>query len=106
MSRPAPNDPNVLSARMPINNKVLIRRLFVLAHAGLKQRRVPEPREPEANILAHSFQRLVIDHPFAGGGIELRAARVVRHLESPPLMPRNAIHEMLPMISPDWHLPF
>src|SRR5215469_1797194 len=89
---------------MAIDDEVAVRRLLVLADAGLEQRSVTQGRKAEARIFANVFQRLRADHALAMGGIEVWATRVVGNLESAAAAARDPIAKPSAMIRPHWHV--
>src|SRR5260370_15338542 len=52
--RPAAHEPNVLHLRMPVDQKISVPSIFVLAYAGLHNPPPPHPRKP----LLHRTPRL------------------------------------------------
>src|ERR1041385_8640653 len=98
VSRSPADDPGIGSRGMPIDDKMLVGGLLVLAHARFDERRVLQAREPVAEVLARDLERGGAGRALAAGGIERRAARVVGHLEAAPLVAGNAVHEALAVI--------
>src|SRR5207247_6082554 len=84
VARAAAHEPDVVRAGMTIDDEVLVRTLLVLAHARLEQRSAGEPRKAVAQVVARRAQPHRTRLPLPCGGIERRAAHVVRHLEAPP----------------------
>src|ERR1700751_4759328 len=89
---------------MPIDNKVAVGSLLVLANPSLNQRRIFQGREAKGNILADILQRLRSDCPLTESRIEIRPARIVGDLETAPVAAGNAIPKLPAMIGPHWHL--
>src|SRR5882762_2713446 len=85
---------------MPIDDEVLVGRVFVLAHTGLDQRSALQSRKPKREILARRLEALRCGHALAGRGIEWRPPGVVRDLEPAPLVARNAVDESPAVIGP------
>src|SRR5260370_19547603 len=88
---------------MAIDNEVLVGRILVLTDTRLEQGGALERREPKRQVVPRGLQRLGPWEPLTVGWIEVRAPRVVGDLEAPPLVARNSVHEMSPMIRPDRH---
>src|SRR6266536_4100089 len=90
---------------MAVNDEVMVRSVFVLAHAGFNQRRILHSREPKAHIFPHRLEALGTGHTFACGRVKVRAATVIRDFE--PASPifrrkisRNAVHETVALVGP------
>src|SRR5882762_10412898 len=98
--RTAPHEPGVRRSRMPIDDEVLVGRVFVLAYTGLDQRSALQSRKPKREILARRLEALRCGHALAGRGIEWRPPGVVRDLEPAPLVARNAVDESPAVIGP------
>src|SRR6267378_3540090 len=88
---------------MAIDNEVLVGRILVLTDTRLEQGRALERREAKRQVVARGLQRFGPGEPVTVGRIEVRASRVVGDLEAPPLVARNPVHEMRPVIRPDRH---
>ncbi len=50
------NQPNILKPRMPINQKITIRRVLILANTRLHHGRIRQPRHSLSQILTHRLQ--------------------------------------------------
>src|SRR5438067_2133487 len=88
---------------MPVEKKVAIRRLLVLADASLNQRSVFDGREAEADVFANFPQCLRGDHALSLRRIEVRPAGIVGNLESAAIAAGNAVAEFASMIRPHGH---
>src|SRR5215468_9140683 len=86
---------------MAIHDEVAIDCLLILADPSLYQGRILERRKAPAQVFARPLKACIADAPFTVSRIELRATRVVGHLEAAVLIARDSIHERLAMISPD-----
>src|SRR5437762_4705430 len=102
VTRAASDEPRVSRLRMVIDDEVLVRRLFVLAHARLEQRRALQAGKPVPDVVARDLERCFGRGALAIRGIEHRPSRVVGDLEAPPLVAGDAVHEARPVIRPDW----
>src|SRR5262249_55709447 len=89
---------------MPVDNEILVGRFLVLADSRFEQRRIFQPWKTKCDILPYALQRIRADDSLTRCGIKLRSASVVGYFEPAPLVSRNAVHEMLAMVSPDRHL--
>ena len=88
---------------MPVEKKVAVRGLLVLADASLNQRRVFQGREAEADVFANFSQCLRTDHALSLRGIEVRPAGIVGNLESAAIAAGNAVAEFAAVIRPHGH---
>src|SRR5579863_3179813 len=86
---------------MAIHDEVAVGSLLILADAGLKERRVFQSREAEAEIFADVSQRFLVDHALTTRRIEGGTAGIVGDLESPPIAAWDAIHKRFAMVAPD-----
>src|SRR5271156_146926 len=91
---------------MPVDDQVIVRAVFVLADAGLNQRRVFHRRKAEGDVIANRFQSGFAHYSFSGSRIELRASRIVGDLESTSVGGWDAIDEVVAIVGPDWQLRF
>src|SRR4029453_1856981 len=91
MPRSAADEPDVRRLRMPVDDEVRIRSLLVLAHARLDEGRLREAREAPREIGPRGGRARVAQPALTIGGIEGRAAAVVRDLEAAILVARNAV---------------
>src|SRR5262245_9957590 len=85
MPRSTTNDPNILKLRMPVDQKITIRRVLILANTRLQHRRIRHSRHSFCQILTHRFQPLDTDHSLTTIGIEFRPVRIDRDLEPTPI---------------------
>ena len=65
VARTAPDNPYVRVGRMPIDNEIVVSRVFVLADAGLDQRRIFHPRKTVGKITTRRSQTLFAHQPLA-----------------------------------------
>src|SRR5947207_9085112 len=96
VTRAAADEPGVSRLRMVIDDEVLVRRLFVLAHARLEQRRALQAGKPVPDVVARDLERCFGRGALAIRGIEHRPSGVVCDLEAPPLVAWDAVHEARP----------
>ena len=68
--------------RMPVDQKIAVRGIFILADARFDQRRIGEGGETLAQHRAGFAQSLLRDFAIAGFGIELRTMGIERDFES------------------------
>src|SRR5579872_2948545 len=87
---------------MTIDDEVTVRRLLILAYAGLDERSIFQAGKAEGDIFADVFQRCGIDDAFAVGGIEVRAPGVVGDFESTAVAAGDAVTEFSSVVGPDW----
>src|ERR1041385_6308241 len=95
MPRSTANDPNVLDRRMPIDQKIAVRRVLVLANAALHHRRIGQARHALSQILARGLQSTNGKHPLTTIGIELLSMRIDRELEPTPVEIRHCIDQVV-----------
>ena len=88
---------------MPVEKKVAIWRLLVLADPSFNQRRVFQGREAEAHVFANFSQRLRTDHALSLRRIEIRPSGIVGNLESAAIAAGNAVAEFAAVIRPHRH---
>src|SRR5215510_9394792 len=92
---------------MTVHDELLVRRLLVLADASLHQRRALQSRKTKLNMTPHVADGLRRGRAISGSRVERGAARVVRRLESAPVVPGDAVIKMRrPVIDPRRHLRF
>src|SRR5881296_4448716 len=97
----AADQPGVRRLRMVIDDKVLVGRLFILAHARLEEGRALQYGKPVRDVVTRDLERRCGRGALAIGGIEHRPSRVVGDLEATPLVSGDAVHEARPVIRPD-----
>src|SRR5262249_33823567 len=78
---------------MPVQQKVMVGAVLVLAHAGLDHRRILQSRKPLRDVLPRGLERGRRGPAVAVGRIERCAARVVGDLETATPVARNPVHE-------------
>src|ERR1700751_5154908 len=91
---------------MAVQYKNLVGGFFILADPTFEQRCVSQCRKALTKIDVRSCQPRSRDLALHGGGINDRSARVVSDLEAAPVIPRNAIEEVLTVIKPNCQLCF
>src|ERR1700684_2700508 len=91
MPRTAAHKPQILGARMPVDQKIPARSIFILANARLDDRRVAQGRESPSHIRPHFFGSGFGDNPRLRVGIDARPVPIERNLESPRLDVRHSI---------------
>src|SRR6266852_2348852 len=106
MAGPAANDPDIFRFRVAIQDEVVVCGVLILAHPALKQRGASHRREARAQIGTRRCQFFLRDLALHGGGINDRSTCVISDLEAAPVIPRNAIKEVLAVINPNRHLRF
>src|SRR5690348_13298411 len=90
---------------MTVNDEVTIRRLLILANAGLNQWGVLHGGKSLLQILANSFQAFSTDHPFPERRIKRGSASVVGDLKASSLITGNSVAESIAMLGPDRQVP-
>src|SRR6266568_2860101 len=90
---------------MSVNDEVMVRSIFVLAHTRVEQRGILHSGEAKCKVFTHRPEALGAYHPLACVRIKLRTASVVGYLEPMPRIlrnktPRNAVHETAAVIGP------
>ena len=91
---------------MAVEEEVLVRRILVLANACFQQRRPAHPGKAVFHILTDLAQTFRGRHSLAQCRIESRTTHIGGHLETAPLVPRNAVKQLAAVIDPGWHLRF
>src|SRR5580704_9582888 len=91
MPRPAADEPNIFGARMPIDQKISARSIFVLANARLDDRRIAQRREPPRHVFSHLVCRGLADNARLRVWIDDRSVAVERNLESARLDIRHSV---------------
>src|SRR5207249_5299644 len=103
---PAANDPDIFRFGMVVQYEILIRGVLVLTDTAFSQRSVGQRRKTQPKIAACSSQSLRRDLALHGGGINDRSTCVISDLEATPVIPRNAIEEVLAVINPNRQMRF
>src|SRR5712671_584558 len=91
---------------MSIDDEVVVRRVFVLAHASLEERRVFHPRKAIGKVASRLSQTVVVDQSLSEGRIELAPTGIVRQFEAAVLVPGNSVHKVVAVIRPDRQVAF
>src|SRR6267142_4611121 len=87
--------PHIFHFRMPVNQKITIRTVFVLANTRLDDRRVFQYRKAPCHILSNDFRHLRRHDPRLRVRIYQPSMLVKRNLQSPSLDVRHSIHQLL-----------
>src|SRR5213592_1800814 len=95
------DDPRVRRLRVPIDDEMLVGRLFVLADARLEQRRAFQAGEPVGEIVARDLEGVGTGDSGLSGRIDDGSSGIVGHFEAAPLVTRDAVHEARAVIRPD-----
>src|SRR6202451_2531730 len=101
MPRPSAQQPDILHARVAVNDEVSVGGLLVLADAGFDQRRVFQRGEAEGDVFAGGAQCFFADNSFARSWIEGGAAGVVGDFEAAMVVAGDAVEEAVAMVGPD-----
>src|SRR5262245_30215913 len=101
MPRSAPRQPDVFGVGMPVEDKVRVRRVLVLAHPGLDQGGSPQCRKAEFQVVAGRLEARGGGHARAGGWVKRGSADVGSDLEAPPFIAGNAVELARPVVDPD-----
>src|SRR5438270_4716990 len=88
---------------MPVDKKVAVRGLLVLADASLNQRSIFQGREAEADVFANFPQCFRTRHALSVRRIEVRPAAIVGNLEAPAIAAGNSVAEFAAVIRPHGH---
>src|SRR5258708_37731571 len=106
VARASANDPNVFRFGMAIQNKIVVRGVFILANPCLKQRGARHFWKTHAQIGACRRQFVLRDLTLHRAGINDRSTRVVGDLEAAPVVSRYPKERILAHINPGWQLLF
>src|SRR5688572_15905083 len=91
VARSAAGNPYVVVAGMPIDEEVAARRVLVLTHPALDDRRVGEPWQPTSEPGAGLTNAFGVHNPIAGVGVEARAVRIDADLDAAVLEIGNGV---------------
>src|SRR5271167_4070703 len=91
---------------MTVDDQIVVGAVFVLADAGLQQRRVFHRRKAEGDVIASELDAILTHLAFAGSRIEVGSSRIVGELESAAVRGGDAVDKAFMMIAPDWQLCF
>src|SRR5882762_255663 len=94
MSRAPACKPHIFHLRMPVDQKIPVPSVFVLAHARFHNRRVAQGREAPCHILSNHFRHRGRHDPRLRVRINSLAMLVKRNLQSPSLDVRHSINQV------------
>src|SRR6266576_672184 len=86
--------PHIFHFRMPVDQKIPVRSVFVLAHARFHNRRVAQGREAPCYIFSNHLRHRGRHHPRLRVRINSLAMLVKRNLQSPSLDVRHSINQV------------
>ncbi len=95
------NQDEILGVSGPIHHIIPVRRVRVLAHSMLNQRRPGEAGESSGEIRSDPRQASRIGRAVPALRIENLPSRVRRCLESSPPIIRDAVHDLFAKLDPD-----
>src|SRR5262245_56326015 len=101
MAGSASHDPAISRSRMLVNDETMVRRVLILTNSRFQQRSYLQRRKAEFQIASCCFHALRRGHSIAVGWIKTWPTRIVRQLEAAPLISRNTIKELFPVVDPD-----
>src|SRR5579872_7214083 len=103
VTRAPAHQPDVLQIRMPVDQKISIRSVLVLAHPCFQQRSIFQLRESSPQNQTSPRNRARSHVPIPGLRIERRPMLVDRQLESTAVNRRNRVRSFAER-NPAWHL--
>src|SRR5580765_3293822 len=106
MTRPSTDNPDVLRFRVAIQNKVVIRRVLILANTTFKQRSIRHRGKAHAQILTRGGQFFFRNLTLHCRGIGHRSAGIVGNLEAPPMVSGHTEKRTFASINPGWQALF
>src|SRR5687767_14694250 len=99
----AARNPDVRHGGMTVDDELAVGTVFVLAHLGPENGCVLQRGEATAHERAERTLDVEGRYPAPVRGIELRASRVIGHLESAVQVAGDAVNEMVAEIDPHRH---